>query len=437
MPPSRLPGPLRLSTKLEGLARTSNIVGHLTVLGTAATLAVMNGPSPSTREGRDDPVRDFETICAHHGEDALAQGGGAAPPIHQTSTFIYPTAEEFERRLTPASRYYDYTRVGNPTISTLEKKIARLEGGAWCRCFGSGMGAIAAAINACTHAGAHVVAARQCYHPTYRYLTDYLTRFGVTTTFVNSCDPAEYIAAIRDETRVMYLESPTTGLFEVPEIEPIAAAARQHGVITIFDNSWASPYFQNPLVMGCDLVVHTATKYLGGHSDLVAGAVVGNDDDLRRKVALEAELVGATLDPFAAWLTIRGLRTLALRMERTQAGGLAAARFLEQHPKVLSVSHPGLESHPQHAIARRQLRGYGSLFSFRLKDQTREATFRFMNALKLFQIGVSWGGHESLVVGGSLFSLDPKRPEWIVRLYVGLESSRDQVADIERALAAV
>jgi cystathionine beta-lyase/cystathionine gamma-synthase len=386
---------------------------------------------------RSGLIRDFETVCTHYGEDCLAQGGGASPPIHQSSTFVYPDAEAFERRLTPASRYYDYTRVGNPTTSILEAKLARLEGGAWCRCFASGMGAISAAINACTHAGAHVVAARQCYHPTYRYLADYLNRFGVTTTFVNSCDPAEYIAAMSDDTRVMYLESPTTGRFEVPEVAPIAAAARRRGVITIFDNSWASPYFQNPLAMGCDLVVHTATKYIGGHSDLVAGAVIGTDDELKRKVALEAELVGATLDPFAAWLTIRGLRTLGLRMERTQQSGLAAARFLEQHPKVLSVSHPGLESHPQHAIARRQLRGYGSLFSFRLREQTREATHRFMNALTLFRIGVSWGGHESLVVGGSLFSLDPKQPEWIIRLYVGLESSRDQIADIEQALAGV
>jgi cystathionine beta-lyase/cystathionine gamma-synthase len=275
---------------------------------------------------------------------------------------------------------------------------------------------------------------RQCYRPTNNYLTNSLNRFGVEATFVDSCDPADFIAAIRENTRLIYLESPTTGHFQIPEIEPITNAARQRKIVTIFDNSWATPYFQTPLDMGCDMVVHSATKYIGGHSDVVAGAVVGRDERLRKLILREAELLGATLDPFAAWLLIRGLRTLPVRMEQAQRSGLAVAGMLEAHPRVLNVNHPGLKSHPQHATAAKQLRGYASLFSIRLRDQSREATHRFINRLRLFQIGVSWGGHESLVIGGSLFSLDPAKPDWIIRLYVGLESADDLIADIKQAL---
>jgi len=389
-------------------------------------------PSPPL----EDPVAQpgFETLCAHFGEDRVAQRGAAAVPIYQASTFIYPDAESWERRHDPGTLYFEYTRVGNPTTAVLEAKLARLEGGTWALATASGMGAITAALNACLHAGAHVVAPVGIYHPTQRYLRYYLPRFGVDTTFVDSCDPADFVAAIRPNTRVIYLESPTSGLFAVPEIPPITAAAAQRSIITIFDNSWATPYFQNPLKIGCDLVVHSATKYIGGHSDVVGGVVIGRDEQLRRRVFREVELLGAVLDPFAAFLLIRGLRTLALRMEHHQAAGLAVARFLEQHPAVRCVHHPGLPSHPQHQIARRQLRGFSGLFSFELKNQSREATHQFMNRTKLFKIGVSWGGYESLVIGGTLFSKDPAQPTWVIRLHVGLEAVEDLVADVRRAL---
>ncbi|MCH8806962.1 MAG: aminotransferase class I/II-fold pyridoxal phosphate-dependent enzyme [Planctomycetes bacterium] len=376
----------------------------------------------------------FETICAHWAEDRGAQRGAAAPPIYQTSTFVYPDAEAFEQRLTPASPNYDYTRVGNPTTAVLEQKLAKLERGSWCRCFASGMGAVSAAINACVKSGSHVVAVAHCYWPTRRYLRDYLSRFGVSTTFVDGCDPADFVAAFRSETELLMLESPTTGHFEVPEIEPIARAAGARGVTVLFDNSWATPYFLRPLELGCDLVVHSASKYIGGHSDLVAGALVGRDDELLARVGPEVELLGATLDPFAAWLLIRGLRTLGVRMEYHQKSALAVARMLEEHRGVECVNHPGLESHPQHAVAARQLEGYSSLFSFRPKEQSREAVHRILNRLRLFSIGVSWGGHESLAIGGTMFNLDPKDPGRIIRLHVGLESTGDLIADLRHAL---
>ncbi|HOO15623.1 MAG: PLP-dependent transferase [Phycisphaerae bacterium] len=391
----------------------------------------MSPPPP-----RHDPVpgADFETLCAHFGEDRMAQRGAVAVPIYQASTFMFPDSAAWEQREAPDSPYYEYTRVGNPTTAVLEAKIARLEHGNWALALGSGMGAIAAAINACVHAGAHVVASGTIYWPTRRYLRDYLPRFGVETTFVDSCDPADFEAAIRPNTRLMYLESPTSGLFEMPDVAPIAAAARARGVVTVFDNSWATPCFQTPLDLGCDLVVHSATKFIGGHSDVVAGLVAGREDTLRRRVFRELELLGSVCDPFAAWLLIRGLRTLKVRMEQHQRSGLALARFLEQHPAVRRVYHPGLESHPQYAIGRRQLRGYSGLFSFELHDQSREATNRFMDRTRLFTIGVSWGGYESLVIGGTFISKDPQQPAWIIRLHTGLEATEDLIADVKQAL---
>ncbi len=382
-----------------------------------------------------DPVDDPgpETICTHFGEQPQRYHGAASPPIFQTSTFLYPDAEAFERRRQPGTERYDYTRGGNPTNQILEAKLARLERGRWADCFASGMGAISAALCANLAADTHVVATAHCYGPT-QWLLDHLRRFGVSTTFVNSTDPQAFIDAARPETRVLYLESPTSGRFDLIEIEPLTRFARQRGIVTIFDNSWASPYFQNPLELGVDLVVHSATKYINGHSDVVAGVVVGRDPQLRQRVWREIELGGAILDPHAAWLMLRGLRTLPLRMERHQHNALKLAGWLAGHPRVACVRYPGLPSHPQHELARRQMRGYGSLFSFALREQSRAAMNRFFDRLRLFGIGVSWGGYESLILGGTLFSERPDKPEWLIRVHVGLENVDDLIADMRQAL---
>ncbi len=382
------------------------------------------------------PEGAFETLLCHYGEARLAAGGSAAPPIAQASTFVYPNAESFERRLEPGNPYYDYTRVGNPTTELFEWKLAALERGAWARAFASGMGAISAVINANVRAGAHVVAVASCYGPTRSYLEGYLDRFGVGVTFVNSVRTEDFVTAIRPETRLLYLESPTSGVYDMLEIPALTAVARSRGIVTAFDNSYASPFYCSPLDLGVDLVLHSATKYIGGHSDVVAGVVVGRAPELERAVRREAELVGATLDPFAAWLLLRGLRTLAVRMERHQQTGLRVARFLAEHPRVRRVRHPGLADHPGHDIARRQLRGYAGIFSFELHDQSRAATHAVIDRLRWFSIGVSWGGHESLVVGGKLFSLDPANPLWLIRLHCGLENADDLIADLAAALDA-
>ena len=375
------------------------------------------------------------TVCVHQGEDRLHHSGAASPPIYQTSTFVYPDPEAFERRCTPGTDRYDYSRIGNPTNQILEAKLARLEKGEWADCFGSGMAAITAAINSRLEVNTHVVSVAHCYGPTQRYLK-HIQRFGVESTLVHSVHPEDFIAAIRPNTRIIYLESPTSGRFDVPEIEPITAEARRRGIVTMFDNSWASPYFMQPLDLGIDLVIHSATKYINGHSDVVAGVVAGRDPDLRKRLWDEVELAGGMLDPHAAWLMLRGLRTLPVRMERHQQTGLAVARFLEQHPKIAYVLHPGLESHPGYAVAKKQMSGYSGLFSFALKEQSREAMHRFFKQLKLFGIGVSWGGFESLIIGGTLFSARADQPEWLIRVSIGLESQQDLIADLAQGLEA-
>lgn len=389
----------------------------------------------------DEPLPNcgFETLCTHFAEDPAEQHGAAAPPIYQTSTFIYPDTESFWNRRQAAGRHYDYTRVGNPTNAILEAKLARLEAGTWAYCFGSGMGAISAALRAVLKAGDHVVAQTHIYGPTQTYLKQ-IARFGVETTFLTTCDADELLRACQANTRLIYFESPTSGHMEIVDIEAVTRGARQRGIVTAFDNSWATPYFQRPLELGVDLVTHSATKYLNGHSDVVAGVLVGRAEgpahrpDLHQRVREEVEYAGATLDPFAAWLMLRGLRTLPVRMEYHQKSALAVARMLVEHPKVALVNHPGLESHAGHALGRRQLRGYSSLFSFALREQSREATARVLDRLKLFRAGVSWGGHESLAIGGSFFSADDEPKQWLIRLHVGLESTDDLIRDLQYAL---
>jgi len=383
-----------------------------------------------------DPLTDggFETLCAHYAEHRLAHGGAAAPPLYETSTFIYPDSEAYERRFLPQNPYYNYTRQGNPTTALLEAKLAHLERGYWARCFASGMGAITCAINACVHAGSHVVAVANCYLPTHTYLQQYLERFGVRPTFVSSVRTDDILTALRPETKLLYLESPTWGKYEVLDVPALTAAARERGITTLFDNSWATPYFQNPLELGVDLVLHSTTKYIGGHSDALGGVIIGRDHTLRDTIAREGELLGASLDPFAAWLMLRSLRTLALRMRQHEKSALAVAKALAEHPKVREVHFPGLPSHPQHELARRQLRGFASLFSFTLHDQTKEATYKFVDRLRLFSVGCSWGGHESLATGGTFFDRGTSKPDWLIRLHIGLETTEDLVQDVRQAL---
>lgn len=376
----------------------------------------------------------FETLCMHFAEDRESNNGAAAPPIYQCSTFTYPDAETFNRRTEPSSGRYDYTRVANPTTRILEEKIAALEQAEAARACGSGMAAISAAVLSCVRSGDHIVTIETIYGPTRTLFCDYLPKFNIKTTFVRGTRIEQYEKAIRSETKLIYVESPSSLVFELQDLKAVAELARSRGIATICDNSTASPFNQNPVAFGIDLVVHSATKYLGGHSDIVSGMIAGSRERIRRIVKLEGELLGGVLDPFASWLMLRGLRTLPVRMERHNRNAKEIARLLESDARVARVYYTGSEQHPQAALARRQMRGYSGMLSFTLRDGSREAAFRFINALKYFCIAVSWGGYESLAIPLEVKDPETGTPIWIVRLSVGLESLPDLKADIYHAL---
>lgn len=376
----------------------------------------------------------FETLCIHFAEDREAHLGAAAPPLYQCSTFTYPNCESFIDRNPPADGRYDYTRTGNPTTALLERKIAELERGESCRAFGSGMAAISAAILSCVKTGDHIITISTVYGPTRRLLADYLPKFGIETTFVRGTEVDHFRDALRPNTRLIYLESPSSMFFELQDLAAVSELAKSRGIATIADNSNATPFFQNPLAFGIDLVVHTATKYIGGHSDLVAGLLIGPRQRIEPMSAAEGELLGGVADPFASWLMLRGLRTLAVRMERHQKNALHIARFLETDPRVARVHYPAIESHAQARLARRQMRGQCGLLGFELRDAKRENVFKVVDSLKLFCIAVSWGGYESLAIPAEATDPETGRKKWLIRLSVGLESVEDLKADLYQSL---
>jgi cystathionine beta-lyase len=372
------------------------------------------------------------------------------PPIYQTSLFVSPDSETWATRGSDPPKVYDYTRVANPTTDILQNKLAALERTGACRCFGSGNAAVTNAVMHCVKAGDHIVAVETVYGPTRSFLLDYLPRFGVETTFVPGMETQQFADAIQPNTKVIYLESPSTLVFNLQDLAEVSALAKERGITTIIDNSWSSPFFQNPIEFGVDLVLHSATKYLGGHSDIVAGVVMGRKELIGPLAVQEGATLGGILDPFASWLMLRGLRTLGLRMERHQQSAFKVAQFLEGHPRVACVHYPGLPSHPQHELATSQMRGFSGLLSFELKDAGEKEAFAFVDRLKYFGIGVSWGGFESLAIPIGLPANESKgdpfhypgvtgTPEgivrWGARLHIGLETVEDLLEDLETALA--
>lgn len=374
----------------------------------------------------------FSTMCAHLGDDPARFHGAPTPPIYQNSLFTQPDTESFFRRTELRPEIYDYTRVANPTTDVLETKLAALERTDACRAFGSGMAAVSAAILHAVRTGDHIVAVETSYGPTRQFLKDYLPQLGIDVTFVHGADPSEFLGATRPNTRLYYLESPSSLVFHLQDLPVVCEMARDRGIVTAIDNSWATPYFQNPTEFGVDLVIHSATKYLCGHSDVVAGVVMGDRERMQKLTVQEGFLLGGILDPFAAWLLLRGVRTLGVRMDRHQQSAGRVADFLESHPRVARVYWPGLASHPQHELGRRLMRGNSGLLSVALKDGGREAACRMIDRLHYFGIGVSWGGFESLAIPMSF--VEPEGRLWGARISVGLEDVDDLLADLEQAL---
>jgi cystathionine beta-lyase len=380
-------------------------------------------------------------IVTHYGENPEDQFGAVVPPIYQNSLNVYPNLECYLKG-GDEKHPYVYMRSGNPTIRLAEEKIAALEGADDALCFASGMAAISSATLACVKSGDHIVAVRNCYGPQYGFMSNYLARFGVTVTFVAGDSVEDFVEATQKNTTLYYLESPTSFNFRLQDLSAIAQFARAKGIFTLIDNSWASPIYQNPITLGIDAVLHSASKYLGGHSDIVAGVLCGSQEFIQRVRNQERSLLGGILHPQQAFLLTRGLRTLPLRMKNHMENTLAVAQFLEQHKKVRVVHYPGLSSHPQYELGKRQMSGYSGLMSFELKRDDRQTIIDFVDRLEWFQIGCSWGGHESLALA-PLLNSSPESLKAIgvsgglIRMSIGHEGADALIADLAASLEKV
>jgi len=378
----------------------------------------------------------FETLAIHAGQSPDPANGAVMTPVYLTSTY---------KQDAPAvpRQGYEYSRTSNPTRTALEQNLAALEGGNFGLCFASGLAAIAALLHR-LKPGDHVVAGSDLYGGTYRIFARVFQQYGLEFTLVDATSTKAVEAALRPNTRYLYLESPTNPLLALCDIEKLTSLARARGILSVVDNTFATPYLQRPLELGADLVVHSLTKYLGGHSDVVGGALIGRSEELRKELAFYQNAVGGQLGPMDAFLVLRGTKTLALRMERHCANALAVARYLERHPAVERVLYPGLTSHPQHRLAKRQMRDFGGMVSLELRGGV-EAGSALACATRVFTLAESLGGVESLIEVPPLMthaSIPPEQrraaglQDGLVRLSVGVEHVDDLIADLEQGLAA-
>ena len=380
----------------------------------------------------DDETMRFETRAIHAGQEPDEATGAVIVPIYQTSTY--------RQEEVGVHKGYDYSRTGNPTRTALETALAALEGGAWGLAFASGMAATTTMMYL-LRPGDHVVLSDDAYGGTYRLMSKVLVHYGVAFTQADVTDVAAVRAALRPETKMILVETPTNPYLKIADIAALAELARGHGARLVVDNTFASPYLQQPLALGADLVLHSTTKYLGGHSDVIGGALVGNDPEVREFLAFHQNAAGAVPGPFDCFLVLRGLKTLAVRMERHNANAAAIAEYLRGHEAVERVYYPGLPDDPGHEVARRQMRGFGGMVSFGVRGGL-EAARRVAAGTRLFFLAESLGGVESLIehpgemthasLAGSGFEIDPG----LVRLSVGIEHVDDLIADLEQALAA-
>ena len=385
---------------------------------------------------------DLSYILNHLGEEREGYHGAVSPPVMQSSIFAYPTVAKMRSGFADEFAEHLYTRGNNPTVAILRRKMAALEGAEDCLAFGSGAAAISAAVFACIRAGDHVVCVARPYSWTRSLLRDLLPKFGVATTFVDGTEVVNFEEAITDATRLIVLESPNSMTYEQQDLAAVAELARGRGIRTLCDNSFATPLNQSPIALGIDLVAHSATKYLNGHSDVVAGMLCGSEALLREVFKGPYMTFGSILSPHDAWLLIRGMRTLAVRMERVAATTLRVIDFLESHPKVRRVHHPHASDNPQLGLTRRQLSGASGMITIDLAADSIAAVERFCDSMKRFLMTVSWGGYESLAFPVcAVFPPDaPLRataalPLSLVRLSIGLEDADVLIEDLDQALA--
>ena len=377
----------------------------------------------------------FATDAIHVGQEPDATTGAIIVPIYQTSTFVQ---QELGKH-----KGYEYARTSNPTRAALEKNLARLEGGRFAFAFASGMAAINTVMSL-LKAGDHVVAGHNLYGGTFRLFERVLKDFGLKFSYANTCRPEEVKKALQPTTRLLFIETPTNPVMEITDLAATTKLAHDRGVLLAVDNTFMSPYFQRPLEFGADIVVHSTTKYLNGHSDGVGGAVILNDESLAERLKFLQNAAGAILGPFDCWLVLRGVKTLAVRMRQHNENGMAIARFLASHPKVKNVHYPGLPSHPQHELAQKQMTGFGGMLSFETGSLENAKTV--LKSVRLCSLAESLGGVETLIshpatmTHASVPAEERARigiTDGLVRISAGIEDVEDLIADLEQALAKI
>jgi cystathionine beta-lyase/cystathionine gamma-synthase len=385
---------------------------------------------------------DISYILNELGEERGNYFNAVSPPIIQTSNFTFNSVAAFRDALNDEFETTVYSRGGNPTLNILRQKLAALDGAEDALVFSSGVAAISIPVLALLKQGDHVVCVENPYSWTIKLFRDMMPKFGVTCTFVDGSRVENFEGALRDNTRMIYLESPNTFSYELQDLEAIARLAKSRSIITMIDNSYCGPLYQQPIALGIDLVMQTATKYIGGHSDVVAGVVTGKRAMLKEIFNHEFMTIGASLSPHSAWLLIRGLRTLPLRLNKSFESTKVITAWLKGHPKVDQVIWPFLSDFKQSGLAKKQMTGCGGLFSFTLKDSSIANIEAFCNNLKHILMAVSWGGHESLIIpsiaGMPIADFEAANPRHqLIRMYVGLEEPEYLIKDFEQALGAL
>ncbi len=386
--------------------------------------------------------RGFRTKSVHGAVKPCSHTGAIIPPIYQTSTFIFSDVDQGASRFAGEEDGYIYTRIGNPTLAMLEEQIALLEGGEQGLAFGSGMAAISAVLIGLIKSGDHILCPNGIYGSTFGLLKMLQDKFQVETTYVDMSDTEQILNAVKKNTKVFYIETPINPTMKLVDLEAVSKIAHEVGAIVVVDNTFATPYLQRPLELGADIVIHSATKYLGGHGDIIAGLAVGSKEKMDEIRLTTLKDIGGVLSPYDAWLLLRGMRTLGVRMPLHVANAQKIAAFLEQHPAVAEVFYPGLSTHPHHALARKQMKAPGGIISFRLAGGLEDVR-RVLNKVRLCHLTVSLGEVSTLIQHPATMthSIIPEKEriamgitDDLIRLSVGLEDVEDIIADLEQAL---
>lgn len=393
----------------------------------------------------EDYLSNDKLIATHYGDEYEKYFGAVVPPVFMNSLHVFPSLEEYYSTDRLEDGKYIYGRSGNPTVRMVEKKIAAMEHGVRALCFASGMAAASTAVLTLCRSGSHVICVRNAYGPLKEFLTKYcVEHMNMSVTFVEGSRIEDFAVNIRSETDLIILESPSSIVFSLQDLEAVAALAKQHGIKTYIDNTSCSPMFQKPLDFGIDIVMHTMSKYLGGHSDIIGGVLVSKDESLMCKISADIrEWMGGILGPMEAWLVLRGMRTLSVRLKQHEKNAMEVAEYLESDRRIRKVNYPGLKSHPQYELMKKQQKGNGGLMSFEINARPEAIAEKInQSVLKIFKMGVSWGGFESLITMPFYkMTEDAARAigasRGIVRIYCGLEGAESQIKDLKRFLDSI